>query len=207
MSVRSNVSLRQVAIEFDPDGHTYLVDGAPVPSVTQIISECGLSDFSMVPEHVLEYACALGTATHKAAELYEIGTLDESTVDGPVKPRLDSWIEALKYLKDKGYENPVIEKPLYSPIGFCGTPDRMCYNGKELLVVDIKTGAKVKAAQIQTSGYGILGKVQVPSIRKIRRVCIYLKDDGFTPVWHESPSDENIFRSCLNVYNFKKGKG
>ena len=50
---------------FDPATHAYYDHGGQwVPSVTQILSLCGMSDYSMVPHEVLERKRELGTRVH-----------------------------------------------------------------------------------------------------------------------------------------------
>ena len=44
-------------LAFEPVSHTYRVDGAPVPSVTQLLEDAGLTpDYSLVPQPVLQHA-------------------------------------------------------------------------------------------------------------------------------------------------------
>jgi len=46
---------------FDPERHLYLVDGRPVPSVTQVLHSAALAaDYSMVPPDVLERKRIIG---------------------------------------------------------------------------------------------------------------------------------------------------
>ena len=75
---------------FDEVSHTYTAGGVVVPSVTQILAP--LNDLSFIGPEVLAYKRALGTAVHKATELYDLGELDESSVADVVRPYLDAWI-------------------------------------------------------------------------------------------------------------------
>ena len=50
-----------VDFTFDPERHLYLVDGRPVPSVTQVLHSARLAaDYSMVPPDVLERKRIIG---------------------------------------------------------------------------------------------------------------------------------------------------
>jgi hypothetical protein len=50
-----------VDFTFDPERHLYMVDGQPVPSVTQVLHSAGLAaDYSMVPRDVLERKRIIG---------------------------------------------------------------------------------------------------------------------------------------------------
>lgn len=58
-------------VEYDDDGHVYLVDGIITPSVTQILAKKFNNDYINVSQKTLEQASARGTELHKAIELYE----------------------------------------------------------------------------------------------------------------------------------------
>ena len=73
-----------MAIEFtfDPERHLYVVEGRPVPSVTQVLHSAGLAaDYSMVPPDVLERKRIVGQYVHKATQYLDEGCLDLETVD------------------------------------------------------------------------------------------------------------------------------
>ena len=207
---------------FDPTTHTYTNDGVPVVSVTQLLEIEGLSDWSSIPAQQLEYAKALGNAVHRGSELYELGKLDESTVDEIVRKRLDQWLRFLEFAKSKGWVNgeKLVEPRLLSHLGFAGAPDRVYYNAGFVFIPDIKTGVKTSAAPIQTAAYEILARDyfagkwpngflsgEARPVKKVVRMAVYLKDDSFEIVEHKDGCDAAIFRSALNLYNFKKKEG
>ena len=47
-------------LAFDPDAHAYMrrIDGAPIPSVTQVLERCGIIDYSMIPARTRRMALA-----------------------------------------------------------------------------------------------------------------------------------------------------
>jgi hypothetical protein len=207
---------------FDAATHTYTNDGVPVVGVTQLLEIEGLSDWSLVPPDKLEYAKALGSAVHRGSELYELGKLDESTVDEPVKKRLDQWLKFLDFSKEKGWTigEKWVEPRLYSGLGFAGTPDRIYYNAGFVFIPDIKTGCKTPAAPVQTAAYEILARDflsgkwpngflsgEAKQVKKVLRMAVYLKDDSFEIVEHKNQIDAAIFRSALNLYTYKKREG
>ena len=50
-----------VDFTFDPERHLYMVDGRPVPSVTQVLHSAGLAaDYTMVPREVFERKRIIG---------------------------------------------------------------------------------------------------------------------------------------------------
>jgi hypothetical protein len=204
---------RSEMLTFNLDTHEYKKDGVPVVSVTQLLEIEGLSDWSNVPADNLAYAQALGSAVHRGSELYELGKLDESTVDSVVRKRLDQWLHFLEFARGQGWTvgDRWVEPRLCSRLGFAGTPDRIYYNNGFLFIPDIKTGAKTPAAPIQTAGYEILAREHLAGVhfpvRKVLRMGVYLRDDAFEIVEHKGEIDGAIFKSALNLYTFKRKAG
>jgi len=58
-------------VTFNPESHLYLVDGVPVPSVTQVVREVLEWQYHDVDPAVLKRAADLGVALHKEIEDYE----------------------------------------------------------------------------------------------------------------------------------------
>ena len=197
-------------LTFSAEKHEYREGGCLIPSVTQVLKAEGLWDFSMVKKEYLDYALVLGTAVHRGSELYELGTLDETTVDPIVKKRLDQWLLFLESAEKKGWlqGEGFIEKRLSSGLGYAGCPDRFYYCEKRLITIDIKTGIKTPGTHLQTAAYEILEREyllsQKKQVRESLRFCVYLKDDSFELVEHKDVFDSANFRSLLNVYNYKK---
>jgi len=63
-------------LTFDAATHVYTLDGVRVPSVTQILKDSGLIDFSGIPESILEAARVRGTTVHQAIAYFNDGDLD-----------------------------------------------------------------------------------------------------------------------------------
>lgn len=57
-------------LEYFDDEHLYLIDGLPVPSITQILKHKFGKKYEGVSTAVLNRASELGTATHEAIEQY-----------------------------------------------------------------------------------------------------------------------------------------
>ena len=70
---------------FDEAAHRYTVNGQIIPSVTQIISAVGLYEFDFVNAETLAVAAERGRFVHSMIEWYEIGELDESSIDPELK--------------------------------------------------------------------------------------------------------------------------
>ena len=74
---------------YDPATHTYKTDDVVRPGVTTILKKARLIDTDA--PWFDEYSRDRGTAVHLACELWDLGTLDESTLDPVLVPYLDGW--------------------------------------------------------------------------------------------------------------------
>lgn len=137
-------------LTFEERNHIYRWKGTIVPSVTQIIP----SDYSHVPPAILARKCQIGTAAHKAVELYLLRKLDWSTIDPAVEPYLESFVKAEQML-DLHVEPNDIERMTYHPVyGYATRADLpRCYIRGELCTAELKTIAKMgPEVQWQTAG-------------------------------------------------------
>jgi hypothetical protein len=196
-------------IEFLEDGHKYCVDGKEYPSVTQILNDMGLTDFSAVGADVLARAQAFGSAVHKAAELYDKGSLDFSTVDSSIIPYLEGWI---KFKKDYDIKIIGIERQAAHPgYIYAGTIDRIAERAETAtrLIIDIKT-SKVKqpSTALQLAAYEhCLLFTELPYSRFNQRMVVYLKDDGsYCAEIFNDVYDFSVFVGACKVWHWRKNK-
>jgi hypothetical protein len=96
-------------VEYDDPTHTYKVNGAVYPSVTDVLNT--FVSFDRVPRDVLERKRLIGRATHACIELHATGNLDPESIDPAVQPYFDSW---LKLLETKPLRVLEAEKIVYS---------------------------------------------------------------------------------------------
>ena len=180
------------------ENHVYYIDGVIIPSVTQIITEAGLTNFSKCSEEVLERARDFGSNVHLACKYWDEQKLNEKTLDGNIRPYLDGWIKFTKEIKPM-WSNT--ETPLYSKkYGFAGTPDRIGILNKCKVIVDIKTSSVVSASTaIQLAGYEILSSATL-----IKRYSVKLEPDKYTLREYTDRIDTNVFLSCLQLYRWKE---
>lgn len=188
-----------MSLVFLEEGHRYLLDGVEIPSVTKIIEP--LYDFSGISAARLEYASERGTAVHKATELYDMGDLDEDTLDPVIVPYLDAW---KKFKSENNVEILHVERRLYSKNHrYAGQIDRTAMVNGSGWLLDIKATASLSTAiGVQLAGYsGLLDGTE-------RRGAVQLKPDGtYRLQEYSSKSDWPVFLSCLTVYNFRKNNG
>lgn len=194
-------------LDFHPEDHLYTLDGVEIPSVTQVLKEVRILDYSFVNQEVLQRAARFGMAVHRATELYDRGVLDFSTLDGALLPYLEQWI---KFRGDFGFSPELIEYRDYSRkyrFGFTldrtGVFNKSIYAGKRALV-DLKTGIDLPGFRIQTGAYEGVHNELFPKNKIKLRVCVLLSDHGYKIEEHKDKADYSTFLACLQIYNFRK---
>lgn len=186
--------------EYDPITHIYKNNGIVIPSVTSILKDVGIIDFSRVPYKKLEEGRDRGDKVHEMTRLYDLGVLDMSTVDDRLLPYLEAW---KRFLRDTGFEIIDIEKRVDSEkYWFAGRLDRVGMLNEKLTIIDIKSGQMYKSNDLQLSGYVIAHQEEHHSKIK-QRWGIQLKPDGY---WKPEIYNnmDNGFLSCVSVYNLKR---
>lgn len=182
-------------LTFEPETHTYRVDGEAWPSVTQILDR--LHSFAGVPEDVLEAARERGTYVHQLTELHDLDDLDEPLVPPEYQGYLAAW---KKFLHEAQPNWSGIEEMAYSPAyRFAGTMDRhgeleaLRFRGR--WVIDIKSSLSAHPVWgPQVAAYRQMKAEQDPSFALYRRGTVQLRPDGsylFTE-WKD-PADWQIF--------------
>lgn len=136
---------------YDDEAHVYTLDGVRLPSVTTLISDAGLSDYSHVPTDRLEAARLWGKAVHKMCELYLKDDLDEDTLDEPLRPALWGLKSWLSERSDGWLKCARMEEPDFHPqLRYAGTPDIATPD----LVIDVKSRpANMLTDSIQVCAY------------------------------------------------------
>jgi len=123
---------------FDEEHHIFTLEttGERLPSVTQVLAKEGLSpDYSRVdPWYALR-----GKYAHKATQLHDNNTLDESTIDPEIMP----YLEAYKQFRlEWGKEIIESETRLYHPIyRYAGILDRIIKGNKCYILFLRKDGS------------------------------------------------------------------
>jgi len=110
-----------------------------------------MSDLRFVDEHGMW----IGTATHRAIELYVKDRLNEETLDAELVPRLNAW---KKFQAATGFQVVDSEHPVYSEtLGVAGTLDLVGLfpDGTEG-IVEIKSGNIMPWTAIQTAAQDLL---------------------------------------------------
>jgi hypothetical protein len=171
------------AINFDPVLHEYRnADGIKKPSVTWILAQSGLCDFSFVEDEIRERAMARGRSVHWMTRLEDEGALDYRRVPHKLRPFRKGylgWKQASRFVPE------IIEEPFISPLGFAGTPDRVgtlpptaIYPLGSRAVVDLKTGSVYDWTRFQLCLYAVGVTKHIWQAKMLRRIGLALRSDG-----------------------------
>jgi hypothetical protein len=169
--------------------------------VTSVLKSVGLVEIPPVRSDDMEFYLNRGSMIHKAAALYDAGTLDMATVDPRITPYLEAWI---KFRNEVGGEIVCSEYDVIHPIlGYAGRLDRVIHGSalcRFSLLVDLKTTSAPSWAAVQTMAYALAYKRQTRT-RKLARGAVALQDDGkwkYTP-HTEDKLDEAAWRAALTL--------
>lgn len=193
-------------LTFDSDKHEYRLDGAAVPSVTQVLAP--LYSLDSIPRDVLERKRQIGVALDAIIELDLADDLDESTIDEQLGGYFEAW---QRFRKEKKFNPFWTQKRVASlKYRYAGTPDAWGTMDDHRALVDYKaTYAMHPAVALQTAGYENAVYESFPNIdRNLRRYGVQFCDDGrYNIVPYESKQDWAIFLSLLSVHNWRARNG
>jgi hypothetical protein len=163
-------------LEFDADVHAYTLNGQRIPSVTQVLGDSGVADFSKMPESVREFALERGSYVHLACELHDRDDLVYDSLGPVIKPYLDAY---LAFRADTGFKPCAIELAgCNQQYQYAGTLDRIGTNrGGQHWLIDFKSGSLAKWVSLQTAAYQNMDQVVI-EYPNVIRYGLQLKKDG-----------------------------
>ena len=179
-------------IEFNEEKHEYKVDSIIKMGVNAIIDGAGLRP----PYRGLAKYGIRGTNVHSICQYYDENRLNGA---GEYQGYLDSYIKYLALYNPFYYQ---IEQIQYSEkYDYCGTPDRIGFIKKRLVIIDIKSGVPTKTDGIQLYGYQLLQDKP----EKYMLYDLYLNKNGDMPklVLQNKPIDRNVFMAALTIKSWK----
>jgi hypothetical protein len=195
---------------FDAERHLYLVQGRPVPSVTQVLHSAGLSaDYSMVAPEVLDRKRIIGEYAHKGTQYLDEGSLDLETVDPEIQGYLTGYEN---FIRESGFRPQLIEHRLVGRINgvLCGgTIDRTGAMADKLWIIDLKCIERLYPAfALQTAGYDLLlPKPVVPPFKYDRAVLQLRREGSYKFTAYSDLADFDVFRAALVVTAWKMNQG
>src|SRR4030042_6845933 len=136
-----------MTFQFLSETHEYYFNGLRIPSVTGVLPNAGLLDYSGFSDYYRDR----GTYVHAATEMIDKGTLDWDSLDGTLRPYCEAY---QKFIDDVKPAIILSEKPLYhAGYGFAGKPDRAIRINERTSVIDFSTGNPPPAKKIQVAAY------------------------------------------------------
>ena len=182
-------------LTFEEESHTYKLDGAIVPSVTQILSAERFYD----PSKYSAGSAQFGTDVHAACELWDV--YKEETGDERIKPYLKAW---RGFCEQKAVKFTEIEEShFHETHRYAGTIDRLGTIGENRVLIDIKSGGKEPWHPIQTAGYAWM--MEKPLL--LERMCVYLRNDAtYSIEFHtraKFQDDIGVFLAALCLQNWR----
>lgn len=138
-------------LHFEAITHTYRLDGQIIPGVTTVLKDAKLIDYSFIPQDVLQAAARRGTRVHQALHYYALETLDLASVD-----RIDiGYVEAgIRFHEESGFILANAEQRVFDPVRrYAGTFDLEGLIGKDLWLLDYKTGIILPGHRLQLAAY------------------------------------------------------
>lgn len=172
--------------------------------VTELLAEAGLIDRTWFDE----YGATRGKHVHTACHYYDMGELDEDSLDPALVPYVEGW---KKFKQETGFQVFDSELRLTSErLGLTGQPDKIG-NLPAIgdCIIDIKSGSLSDWTAIQLAGYKVLllDQVQHPGAL-YKRFAVNLPGDGTYKVKeYKDRGDEGIFLAALAIHNWRKNHG
>jgi len=186
-------------LHFDSVAHRYTLDGVVLPSVTQVLEDVGIIDYSGIPWDTRQMALTRGSNVHLATQLDDEGDLDEST---DLMPYVRAWRAARAHLKFDYFDH-IEHRMAHGQFLYAGTTDRELPGA----IVDIKTNDAPWWVRIQLAAYQCLAEANgSPPIT--RRIAVQLHADETFKIFEfgarEYRDDLQTFLAALRVRNEKE---
>ena len=191
-----------MSLIFDPESHTYTLDGVNLPSVTEITRFLSY-DYKSDRPWLAEAAARRGTALHEACMMIDYGEEPEET------PEIAGYLTAYRrFLTDHKPDWQLIEHPMGSKqLGYAGTLDRYGKIDGRTVILDIKTGSVLHhdAVAAQLSGYWWLLFNEI-GVGADHCMALRLDKSGVYELYRE-PNADQWFDACKVLHAAKNLKG
>ena len=194
-------------LTFDAPSHVYRWEGQPVPSVTQVMEDVGIIDYSHIPEFSRDKWLERGRFVHEATHFDDEGELDEGTLDESLLPYVLAW---RKFRQESRLVISLIEhRGYHQKFGYAGTLDRSgtvwVSGGVQAdVLLDIKTTSAPEWTRYQTAAYAAFFE----NPRRFRRLAVELHRDAsyrlFEYEGKDWQNDFGIFCAALTTYRVKR---
>lgn len=189
-------------LEFNADIHQYKLNGTVLPAVSHVLEP--LKDFTGIPAEALKHKRALAIELKKAVEKYIFGDLSLLDISAELTPYFNGFLE---FMDDTGFTVNKINERVYSKLyGYAGTLDLIGeLNGNKVLVNTRIANTLDKSVGAQLEAYKIAYNDLNPKAKIKKTFALQFKQDGsYRLIEYKNKLDFEMFKSCLNIYNYKK---
>lgn len=194
---------------FDAFLHRYTVGERELPSVTSILREAKLSDFSA--PHFTEAVRMRGQLVHAAIALDNEGDLDFDTLDPVLVPYIEGW---RRYLSESGAVVEHFEKAVCDlSAGYAGTLDAVVLEPNSRpgptrrTVLDIKP-ALYPSVGPQVSAYLRCARGLYDGPVLFQRAALVLPGNGsYRREPLTDPTDEPTFLAACRIFHWRAAHG
>lgn len=192
-------------LRFEPDTHQYFTGDLELPSVTRILSEARIADFSK--PWFTDAVKERGTLVHAAIALDNEGALDYDALDPQLVGYVDGW---RKYLAESGATVEHFEKAVCDrQTGYAGTLDVIVVEARQngptyRTVLDIKP-ALYPSVGPQVAAYARCARQLYETPVVFRRAALVLPGDG-TYFRHAltDATDEIVFLAAVRLFHWRQ---
>lgn len=183
------------SLRFLSPSHTYLLDGEPLPCVSDLCRFLSREIYKDAPTWQLETAAQRGTAVHAAAEALDRS--GQAEIPEEYRPYVEAYAQ---FLRDYAPVWELIEHPDYHPhYRYAGTLDRYGQLSGTATLLDIKTTYTVHkplcAASLNL--YRLILLARGKPVEKL--MILHLKKDGtykLVPI----PIDDTLPLSLITIH-------
>lgn len=177
-----------------------------LPHVTAVLGQAGLKPWqSSKGAAPADYYLELGTAVHRACELWDEGDLDEDRLDERVRPRLEQY---KRFKAETGASVMEVERAVEHPIyRYVGRLDRIIKIGGRVGVLDLKSPSVAAWHGPQTAAYREARVMEPLAWPLTARWSLHLSDDKYVLREWADRDDWNVFLAALTVANWKRRNG
>lgn len=188
--------------EFDAGTHTYTLDGAALPWVTEIVAPLGGAPAPELDEETGE-ALTMARAAERGTLLHDYiaRRLQGEAADAVELPEeYGSWADAVElFLAEHSFEPWLIEQPL-ACAEFAGTPDYVGLFDGRATILDWKFVSQLQKSRVsaQLAGYRALCAEEELEIERTAAVQFLPGNYRLYPVRYGTEAEKR-FEACLYI--------
>lgn len=188
-------------LTFEPEGHTYELDGEELPSVSELTRFISREIYADVAQFTLDQAAERGTNVHRATEALD--KFGDCEVSDDILPYVEAYVA---FRGEHECEWQKIEWASYDPERkFAGTLDRVGMVDGHLTVLDVKTTYTIHKPSVtaQLSLYRMICNAN--GIEPEKLAVLQLKKDGTYKLVYIDYR-EDVANACLTLHRLMEKK-